>query len=77
MVKRIGTLDKIDFKILKHLIENCRNSDRFIGDDIGLTGASIKRRIDKMRQIGTISDFTLNLEPSILGYEKVYVVIKE
>ena len=76
MVKKYSILDKLDFKILKHLIENCRDSDRFIGNQIGLTGPAVKRRIEKMRQKGTISDFTLNLEPSILGYVKVYVVVK-
>ncbi|MCH9657896.1 AsnC family transcriptional regulator [archaeon] len=76
MVKKYTILDKLDFKILKHLIENCRDSDRFIGSKIGLTGPAVKRRIEKMKQKGTISNFTLNLEPSILGYVKAYVIIK-
>ena len=76
-MKQITTrLDKLDFKILKCLIENCRDSDRFIGSRIGLTGPAVKRRIEKMRQTGTISYFTLNIEPSILGYFKIYVIIK-
>ena len=76
-MKQISTrLDKLDFKILKHLIENCRESDRFIGSKIGLTGPAVKRRVEKMRHVGTISNFALNIEPSILGYVKIYVTIK-
>ncbi|MGH1521744.1 MAG: AsnC family transcriptional regulator [Nitrosopumilus sp.] len=76
MVKKSIKLDKLDFKILKHLIENCRESDRAIGSKIGLTGPAVKRRIEKMKQSGTISEYTLNIEPSILGYFKIYVTIK-
>ena len=77
LLRQISTrLDKLDFKILKHLIENCRDSDRFIGSKIGLTGPAVKRRIEKMKQTGTISNFALNIEPSILGYVKIYVTIK-
>lgn len=77
LLRQITTrLDKLDFKILKHLIDNCRDSDRFIGSKIGLTGPAVKRRIEKMKHAGTILDFTLNIEPSILGYVKIYVIVK-
>ena len=76
VLKESIILDRLDFKILKQLIENCRESDRSIGSKIGLTGPAVKRRIEKMKDAGTISDFTLNIEPSTLGYFKIYVTIK-
>lgn len=75
-MSKVTKLDKLDFKILKHLIENCRNSDQRIGKQVGLTGPAVKRRIRKMILGGTVTGFTLNIEPSVLGYFKTYVVIK-
>ena len=77
VVKKSIILDKLDFKILKHLIENCRDSDRSIGSKIGLTGPAVKRRIEKDETgRNNLRICTLNIEPSTLGYVKIYVIIK-
>jgi len=62
-------------KILNILLDNCRESDRQIGKKIGITGAAIKSRIQKMEKNGVIEKYTLKIEPPILGYNLFYVVV--
>ncbi len=62
-------------KILNLLLDNCRESDRQIGKKIGITGAAIKSRIQKMEKNGVIEKYTLKIEPPILGYNLFYVVV--
>lgn len=67
-------LDKLDLKILGLLLDNCRESDRQIGSKIGISGAAVKSRIEKMIQNKTIENFTLKIEPPVLGYNLIYIV---
>lgn len=68
-------LDKLDVEILHLLLDNCRESDRQIGTKIGISGAAVKSRIEKMIKNQTIENFTLKIEPSVLGYNLLYVVV--
>jgi DNA-binding Lrp family transcriptional regulator len=56
------------------MLDNCRESDRQIGSRIGISGASVKSRIEKMIKNGTIENFALKIEPSVLGYNVLYIV---
>jgi DNA-binding Lrp family transcriptional regulator len=67
-------LDKLDLKILSRLLDNCRESDRQIGSKIGISGTSVKSRIEKMLKNKTIENFALKIEPQILGYNVLYIV---
>jgi DNA-binding Lrp family transcriptional regulator len=67
-------MDKLDIKILRILLDNCRESDRQIGKKIGITGGAVKSRIHKMEKNGVIEKFTLKIEPPVLGYNLFYVV---
>ncbi len=67
-------LDKSDLKILGSLLDNCRESDRQIGNRLGISGAAVKSRIEKMLQSGMIESFTLKIEPPVLGYSLIYIV---
>ncbi len=67
-------LDKLDLKILGSLLDNCRESDRQIGSRIGISGTAVKSRIEKMIRSKTIENFTLKIEPSVLGYNLIYIV---
>jgi DNA-binding Lrp family transcriptional regulator len=62
-------------KILNLLLDNCRESDRQIGKNIGITGGAVKTRILKMEKNGVIEKYTLKVEPPILGYNLFYVVV--
>ena len=57
------------------LLDNCRESDRQIGKKIGISGNAVKSRIQKMIQNNVIEKFTLKIEPPVLGYNVVYIVI--
>ncbi|MFN3653879.1 MAG: AsnC family transcriptional regulator [Candidatus Nitrosotenuis sp.] len=67
-------MDKLDLKILTALLDNCRESDRQIGSKIGISGASVKSRIEKMLKNKTIESFALKIEPPVLGYNVLYIV---
>lgn len=62
-------------KILSILLDNCRESDRKIGKMIGVSGVSVKSRIQKMIDGGVIEKFTLKIEPPVLGHNLFYVVV--
>ena len=71
---KLSTTDNLDVKILSSLLNNCRESDRQIGQKIGLSGVAVKSRIDKMLKTKLIEKFTLKIEPHLLGYNVIYLV---
>ena len=73
--RRVQELDELDIQILSMLLDNCRESDRQIGKKIGISGNAVKSRIQKMIQGKVIEKFTLKIEPPVLGYNVVYIVI--
>ena len=62
-------------QILSRLLNNCRESDRQIGVEVGISGGAVKSRIKKMQKNGVIEYFTLKIEPLVLGYGVLYFVI--
>ena len=68
-------MDKIDMHILSHLMNNCRESDRKIGKNIGISGNAVNSRIKKLEQLKIIEGYTIKIEPPILGYGIFYVVV--
>jgi len=71
---KLNKTDNLDLKILSSLLNNCRESDRQIGQKIGLSGVAVKSRIDKMLKTKLIEKFTLKIEPHLLGYNVIYLV---
>jgi DNA-binding Lrp family transcriptional regulator len=68
-------LDNLDIKILSRLLNNCRESDRQIGKEIGISGGAIRARIKKMQETKIIEKFTIKVEPPILGLGVLYIVV--
>ena len=68
-------MDKLDLDILHSLLDNCRESDRQIGNNIGISGAAVNSRISKMIKNKTIEDYTIKIEPSVFGYNLLYIVV--
>ncbi|MDH2906656.1 MAG: AsnC family transcriptional regulator [Candidatus Nitrosotalea sp.] len=68
-------MDKLDIQILSHLLNNCRKSDRQIGQEIGISGVAVKSRIQKMIENKIIEKFALKIEPPVLGYSVLYFVV--
>ena len=73
-VVKLNKTDNLDVKILSSLLNNCRESDRQIGQKIGLSGVAVKSRIAKMLKTKLIEKFTLKIEPHLLGYNVIYLV---
>jgi len=59
--------DQLDRQIIACLIENARASYPSIGDEVGLSAPAVKRRIDRLVADGTITAFTVALNPAAMG----------
>ena len=68
-------MDNYDITILSKLLNNCRESDRQIGMDIGMSGGAVNARIHRMQKIELIKKFFIKVEPPVLGYGVLYFVI--
>ncbi|MGB0855530.1 MAG: AsnC family transcriptional regulator [Nitrosopumilus sp.] len=68
-------MDKLDMKILSRLLNNCRESDRQIGIELGISGGAVSARIRKMERSKTIEKFFIKVEPPVLGYGVLYFVV--
>lgn len=68
-------MDKLDIQILTQLLNNCRTPDRQIGKEIGISGVAVKSRIQKMIDKKIIEEFALKIEPPVLGYSVLYLVV--
>lgn len=62
-------------RILSILLDNCRSSDRQIGKQIGVSGVTVKSRIHKLIKNKIIEKFALKIEPPVLGYNVLYIVV--
>ena len=61
-------LDQTDEQILKVLHEDGRATYNEIGKRLGITGNTVRRRMDEMRENGVIRKFTVLTDPAELGY---------
>ena len=58
----MATIDPIDIKILEELKKDGRKSFKEISDIIDKTEATVRRRVNKMQEEGTIKRFTVEYE---------------
>ena len=68
-------MDNLDMKILSRLLNNCRESDRQIGIELGISGGAVRARIRKMEEKKIIEKFFVKVEPPVLGYGVLYFVV--
>ena len=68
-------MDNFDIQILSRLLNNCRESDRQIGLELGMSGGAVNSRIRKMQKLEIIEKFFVKVEPPVLGYGILYFVI--
>lgn len=61
-------LDRLDRRIVAHLVADARRSYADIGADVGLSASAVKRRVDRLRADGAIAGFTARLDPAALGW---------
>ncbi|BBE42832.1 Lrp/AsnC family transcriptional regulator [Conexivisphaera calida] len=67
-------LDEVDLKILSELSENSRRSSREISRRLGLSVGTVASRIERMKEMGIIKRFTVDLDYEKLGYDITVVV---
>ncbi|MFB6228464.1 MAG: AsnC family transcriptional regulator [Halobacteriales archaeon] len=60
------TLDDTDMEILSLLAEDARRPFSAIGDEVGLSGPAVSDRVDRLREEGVITQFTINVDRSKL-----------
>lgn len=71
------SLDKIDYIILKKLIEDGRTSYSNIAKDTRLTDVAIKKRIESLKKRGILTGITAELNYNVLGFENpIFVQIR-
>jgi DNA-binding Lrp family transcriptional regulator len=56
-------------------LNNCRESDRQIGKALGISGGSVRARIRKMEDEHIIENFTIKVDPPVLGLGVLYIVV--
>ena len=61
--------------ILNRLLNNCRESDRQIGIELGISGGAVRARIQKMEKNKVIEKFFIKVEPPVLGNGVIYFVV--
>lgn len=70
---RKSKIDEIDIKILKILEKNSRVKNTKIAEFLGITEAAVRKRIEKLKKMGIIKRFTIDIDYSILDYKIVIV----
>ena len=68
-------LDDVDRKILSLLRENSRRTLADIGEQVSLSVAAVKRRVERLERDGVIRGYTARIDTSLLG-EAIEVVME-
>ncbi len=68
------SLDETDMRILRELAANSRRSSREISRRLGLSVGTVAGRIERMKELGVIRRFTVDLDYEKLGYDITVVV---
>ncbi|TYK43075.1 Lrp/AsnC family transcriptional regulator [Actinomadura decatromicini] len=68
--------DDIDEKVIARLVDDARTTYADIGDELGLSAPAVKRRVDRLREVGVIRGFTAVVDLDVLGWRtEVFVEI--
>jgi Lrp/AsnC family leucine-responsive transcriptional regulator len=61
-------LDDIDRQIVEALIRDSRSSLKELAQTVGLSSPSVSERLRRLEERGVIRSFTLDIDPTALGY---------
>lgn len=61
-------LDDIDRQIVEALIRDSRSSLKELAQTVGLSSPSVSERLRRLEERGAIRSFTLDIDPTALGY---------
>ncbi len=73
-MKVAGSLNEIDLKIVKVLLEDARFSSRQIAKKVGVSVGTVLSRIKKMEDEGLIKGYSVMLDHEKLGYQLTVVM---
>lgn len=62
-------IDDIDLRIIRELQKDARQSYRDISSKVKVAEGTVYNRVNKLRDIGVIKGFILNIDYSKLGYD--------
>ncbi|HVX22312.1 MAG TPA: Lrp/AsnC family transcriptional regulator [Acidimicrobiales bacterium] len=60
-------LDETDLTIVELLLENARRTYGDIGQRVGLSAPAVKRRVDRLEEVGVITGYTAVVDHDLLG----------
>lgn len=60
-------MDELDLAILGYLSRNSRMHSTEIASIVGVATSTVHKRIEKMRESGIIEEFTIKVDPSVMG----------
>ena len=63
------SIDSLNWKILKCLQQNARQSNVEIGRQVGITSPAVSERIKKMEDLGIIQNYITLVSPFEAGYQ--------
>ena len=61
-------MDALDQQIVSQLVQDARASYAEIGAEVGLSAPAVKRRVDKLLDLGVLRGFTAVVDPEALGW---------
>lgn len=61
-------MDTLDQRIISRLVADARASYAEIGAVVGLSAPAVKRRVDKLLDLGVLQGFTAVVDPEALGW---------
>jgi len=70
----MSKLDPTDMKIVLHLLENGRDSYRDIAKEIGISPATVMKRVKAMEKAGVIKHYGAVLDYDKIGYD-LHVIV--
>ena len=62
-------LDVLNWKILKCLQQNARQTNTEIGRQVGMSSPAVAERIRKMEDAGIIENYNTKVSPFLVGYQ--------
>jgi Lrp/AsnC family transcriptional regulator, leucine-responsive regulatory protein len=64
----MSEVDATDHALLRLLAEDGRRTYSDMAPEVGLSVAAVKRRVDRLREIGVITGFTVQVDHTTLGW---------
>jgi Lrp/AsnC family transcriptional regulator, regulator for asnA, asnC and gidA len=64
-------LDKLDYQIIQHMMENAETSYADLGKKLFVSGGTIHVRIKKLQEMGIVKGTRMAVDTKLLGYDVI------